>query len=230
MVINTQVPADSYNTFLPDLSLLSSSPTFTVSSTNSLSASSPSFDDIEMDEWSEQDPNFPTRSKCFYLNGNNTFDVLCNIKNESTDENHEDNYDHDHTDGHDEAEARCNKVELTRRHSILSRAYHQYSHLQNTVNYHKNSTSTHSGPFTTAWPRVSRSKRSESPSAFLMSGTYNPNEIVIGTYTRAERAAKIERYRQKRLRRVWEKKIRYACRKRYADNRRRIKGRFVKLH
>lgn len=50
----------------------------------------------------------------------------------------------------------------------------------------------------------------------------------IGIYTPRERSAIIERYRNKRRRRVWTKKVRYSCRKNLADNRLRIKGRFVK--
>eukprot|EP01017_Pseudomicrothorax_dubius_P030863 TRINITY_DN3880_c0_g1_i2.p2 TRINITY_DN3880_c0_g1~~TRINITY_DN3880_c0_g1_i2.p2 ORF type:complete len:265 (-),score=52.16 TRINITY_DN3880_c0_g1_i2:65-859(-) len=42
---------------------------------------------------------------------------------------------------------------------------------------------------------------------------------------KAERKAKIERYKQKR--RIWLKKIAYDCRKRVADSRMRIKGRFI---
>lgn len=57
----------------------------------------------------------------------------------------------------------------------------------------------------------------------------DPNEIVIGTYTRAERAAKIARYREKRARRKWTKKIMYDCRKSFADNRPRVGGRFIKM-
>lgn len=50
----------------------------------------------------------------------------------------------------------------------------------------------------------------------------------IGIYTPAERAAIISRYHSKRTRRVWNKKIRYNCRKNLADRRMRVKGRFVK--
>lgn len=50
----------------------------------------------------------------------------------------------------------------------------------------------------------------------------------IGIYTPTERAAIIERFMQKRSRRVWNKKIRYDCRKNLADRRLRVKGRFVK--
>jgi len=51
----------------------------------------------------------------------------------------------------------------------------------------------------------------------------------IGIYTRDERAAIIEKFRSKRERRVWVKKIRYGCRKNLADRRMRVKGRFVKM-
>lgn len=50
----------------------------------------------------------------------------------------------------------------------------------------------------------------------------------IGIYTPAERAAIIARFQRKRSRRVWNKKIRYGCRKSLADRRIRVKGRFVK--
>ena len=56
---------------------------------------------------------------------------------------------------------------------------------------------------------------------------YNKNGR-IGIYTPAERAAIINRFQSKRTRRVWNKKIRYNCRKNLADRRMRVKGRFVK--
>ncbi|KAL7581266.1 hypothetical protein ACA910_006037 [Epithemia clementina (nom. ined.)] len=56
---------------------------------------------------------------------------------------------------------------------------------------------------------------------------YNRNGR-IGIYTPAERAAIIARFNKKRQRRVWNKKIRYNCRKSLADRRLRVKGRFVK--
>jgi len=49
----------------------------------------------------------------------------------------------------------------------------------------------------------------------------------IGTLTLAERRIKIEKYLQKRKKRTWSRKINYDCRKRVADGRLRIKGRFV---
>jgi len=51
--------------------------------------------------------------------------------------------------------------------------------------------------------------------------------ITIGVYTRTERAAKLQRYRQKRARRNFTKRVLYGCRKRFADSRPRVGGRFV---
>ena len=42
-----------------------------------------------------------------------------------------------------------------------------------------------------------------------------------------ERKRRIDKYRAKRCRRVWGKKINYGCRKRVADQRQRVKGRFI---
>jgi hypothetical protein len=52
--------------------------------------------------------------------------------------------------------------------------------------------------------------------------------VKIGKYTPEERAVRIQRYRDKKKRRNWQKKIKYSCRKKLADTRPRIKGRFVK--
>lgn len=54
-----------------------------------------------------------------------------------------------------------------------------------------------------------------------------PQDKKIGRLTIDERQRRIDNYREKRSRRVWEKRINYNCRKRVADKRLRIKGRFV---
>ena len=49
----------------------------------------------------------------------------------------------------------------------------------------------------------------------------------VGAYSREERQVRIDRFRDKKKKRVWRKQIKYDCRKRLADTRPRIKGRFV---
>lgn len=49
----------------------------------------------------------------------------------------------------------------------------------------------------------------------------------LGGLTYAERREKINRYLEKRRRRSFTKKVAYDCRKKVADQRIRVKGRFV---
>jgi hypothetical protein len=49
----------------------------------------------------------------------------------------------------------------------------------------------------------------------------------VGPISWLERKYKVKKYIQKKQRRVWSKKISYDCRKRVADNRLRVKGKFV---
>lgn len=50
----------------------------------------------------------------------------------------------------------------------------------------------------------------------------------IGRLSLAERYQKIWRFKEKKQRRIWTKKIFYDCRKQVADKRLRIKGRFIR--
>ncbi|KAF0906612.1 hypothetical protein E2562_012062 [Oryza meyeriana var. granulata] len=54
----------------------------------------------------------------------------------------------------------------------------------------------------------------------------NPNMVIGAT---VEREAKVMRYKEKRKKRCYEKQIRYASRKAYAEMRPRVRGRFAKV-
>lgn len=55
----------------------------------------------------------------------------------------------------------------------------------------------------------------------------NDAETRVGAYTKEQRKVLIANFRAKRQRRVWRKQIKYDCRKKLADTRPRVKGRFV---
>jgi len=61
-----------------------------------------------------------------------------------------------------------------------------------------------------------------------VSNAFNKGEIVPAPLTGLDREARVMRYREKRKNRKFEKTIRYASRKAYAETRPRIKGRFAK--
>lgn len=63
--------------------------------------------------------------------------------------------------------------------------------------------------------------------AAMMLPMQEPQEVRIGAYTKAERQLRIAKYRVKREKRIYKKQIKYDCRKKLADTRPRIKGRFV---
>ena len=50
---------------------------------------------------------------------------------------------------------------------------------------------------------------------------------LIGTLSQSQRAVKVRKYLMKKQKRVWSKRVHYDCRKRVAQNRLRVKGRFV---
>ncbi|GAB9467390.1 Cct domain [Globisporangium polare] len=55
------------------------------------------------------------------------------------------------------------------------------------------------------------------------------NAKKIGSYSPAARKLRIQKFHEKRKNRTWKKSIKYDCRKKLADDRPRIKGRFVRV-
>ena len=51
---------------------------------------------------------------------------------------------------------------------------------------------------------------------------------AVNALTPKERRERIARFHEKRLRRVWKKRVTYSTRKNIANKRMRVKGRFVK--
>jgi hypothetical protein len=79
------------------------------------------------------------------------------------------------------------------------------------------------------WTELEQAKRPSQPLTPqpLSSVPSAPFKAQIGPLSREERNAKISRYLAKRQRRVWTHKVIYSCRKKVADTRIRVKGRFV---
>lgn len=70
-------------------------------------------------------------------------------------------------------------------------------------------------------------KRPDAPLKHVVPHFEKTKNDLIGTLTVEQRKEKITKYLEKRKKRTWKKRIYYDCRKRVADNRLRIKGRFV---
>ena len=86
-----------------------------------------------------------------------------------------------------------------------------------------------------AQPKLDSSTTAVVSSSSSSSGNFSPQTLEllnkggrIGIYLPEARKARIERFHAKRSRRVWRKRIKYDCRKKLADSRPRVKGRFVK--
>jgi hypothetical protein len=65
------------------------------------------------------------------------------------------------------------------------------------------------------------------PSSEQLLGDENAKKI--GSYSPAARKLRIQKFHEKRKNRTWKKSIKYDCRKKLADDRPRIKGRFVRV-
>lgn len=59
-------------------------------------------------------------------------------------------------------------------------------------------------------------------------GVGGDHKNYIGAYSPEARKKRIQRFLEKRKKRVWTKKVKYDVRKNFADSRMRVKGRFVK--
>ncbi|KAL5989351.1 hypothetical protein ACLOJK_010241 [Asimina triloba] len=57
---------------------------------------------------------------------------------------------------------------------------------------------------------------------------HSPFGLAIGNFTIEERKQKLSRYRKKKTKRNFGRKIKYACRKALADNQPRVRGRFAR--
>ncbi|ETI36961.1 hypothetical protein F441_16918 [Phytophthora nicotianae CJ01A1] len=84
--------------------------------------------------------------------------------------------------------------------------------------------------------RVSAANSSTSADSLLSvlnvgASTAKPNstEKKIGSYSPAARKLRLQKFHEKRKNRTWKKSIKYDCRKKLADDRPRIKGRFVRV-
>lgn len=84
-------------------------------------------------------------------------------------------------------------------------------------------TATHTTTTTTLLPSAAAASTTTTFSMDLLN-----KDGRIGIYLPEARKARIARFHEKRARRIWRKRIKYDCRKKLADSRPRIKGRFVK--
>eukprot|EP00742_Colponemidia_sp_Colp-10_P004174 GILJ01004453.1.p1 GENE.GILJ01004453.1~~GILJ01004453.1.p1 ORF type:complete len:477 (+),score=71.66 GILJ01004453.1:51-1481(+) len=97
---------------------------------------------------------------------------------------------------------------------------------------HNNGPSSNMGSAAPRPPPNSMSSSNTMPVNVVASSLFNNTGVdlqrKVGAYTIEERQRKIEKYLRKKANRNFKKKVEYDVRKRVADNRVRVKGRFVK--
>ncbi|TMW66551.1 hypothetical protein Poli38472_004316 [Pythium oligandrum] len=75
---------------------------------------------------------------------------------------------------------------------------------------------------------ISAANENDSGNQMLSCSPQDGETKYIGSYSPEARRKRIERFLEKRKRRVWSKKVDYDVRKNFANSRLRVKGRFVK--
>ncbi|KAF8091421.1 hypothetical protein N665_0445s0009 [Sinapis alba] len=107
-------------------------------------------------------------------------------------------------------------LQLEESTSHLKQSHHNYGHY---MNYNGSSVDINAVP---------ESTESDTTVQHSKETTDQVSGLPTQKLTRADREARVLRYREKKKRRKFEKTIRYASRKAYAEIRPRIKGRFAK--
>nr|QCQ83146.1 zinc finger protein CONSTANS-LIKe 5 protein [Ambrosia artemisiifolia] len=123
---------------------------------------------------------------------------------------------------------KCYEIDFTRSNIINS--YNKNSYLTQSLNHSGSSSSMDAGIV----PDGKSASEMSNPFVLQMNEGSEMNGITISTQQQptqlsgVDREARVMRYREKRKNRKFEKTIRYASRKAYAETRPRIKGRFAK--
>jgi len=103
--------------------------------------------------------------------------------------------------------------------------------LQSSSRHRKNHTNTSTNPSSTSLQITNSVATQNSSNGLLFDATQF--ELInkggrIGIYLPEARRERIAKFHRKRKNRIWRKRIKYDCRKKLADSRPRVKGRFVK--
>mmetsp|Transcript_11047 Transcript_11047/g.14436 ORF Transcript_11047/g.14436 Transcript_11047/m.14436 type:complete len:484 (+) Transcript_11047:461-1912(+) len=105
------------------------------------------------------------------------------------------------------------------------------SELQSSSRHRENHTSTSTNPSSSSLQITNSVATQNSSNSLLFDATQF--ELInkggrIGIYLPEARRERIAKFHRKRKNRIWRKRIKYDCRKKLADSRPRVKGRFVK--